>query len=75
MIVGVNTITPNNVTFHSPHLASVKSYSTNERYEVNLSKGTCSCPDFLFRGFKIAGYRCKHLKEALEEAEDLFHES
>jgi predicted nucleic acid-binding Zn finger protein len=51
---------------HSAHLATVQSETSKNKYEVNLEKGTCSCPDYLFRGLPTPGYRCKHIKEVAE---------
>jgi predicted nucleic acid-binding Zn finger protein len=51
-----------NITFHSPNHATVKSFTTEDKYEVNLERSTCSCMDFTMRGYKTPGYQCKHLK-------------
>lgn len=51
--------TPKSVT----KVASKSDPSVN--YSINSIEMTCDCPDFTYRGSKIAGYRCKHLKEAL----------
>jgi len=36
--------------------------TSDKFYDVNLTKGTCSCPDFTYRGGN--GYECKHFSKA-----------
>lgn len=41
----------------------VKSMTSDKTYEINLTKNTCSCPDFVYRTQKNPKHVCKHLKE------------
>ena len=44
----------------------VESHIKGKYYIVDLNKGTCTCPHYMFRMSKIGG-ECKHLKAVREK--------
>jgi predicted nucleic acid-binding Zn finger protein len=43
---------------------TVRGSDGGHAYTVDLNKGTCTCPDFVFRMSRIAGGKCKHVIRA-----------